>query len=506
MNKFICVHGHFYQPPRENPWSGVIEQQETAAPYHDWNERIASECYAPNAHTQILNNQNQAIRTVNNYAQISFNVGPTLFSWMERSAPDVYQSILEADRKSMERFSGHGTAIAQAYNHMIMPLANDRDKQTQVIWGVRDFEHRFKRKPEGMWLPETAVNIKTLEVLAAHGILFTILAPVQAQKVRRIGGHPWTDVSEGTVDTQLPYICRLPSGKTIVLFFYNGHISNDLAFGDLVKNGVNFADRLVDEFPEHQQKPRLVHVANDGETYGHHHAYGNMALAYMLHYIETNQLAGTTIYGEFLANNPPDHEVQIIEDTSWSCFHGVERWRAHCGCRLNPVGDWNQKWRKHLREALDWLRDRLVPLYEQTMSVYFDDPWQIRDRYIDVVLDRSEANQKRVLWESSKRDLPARDRQRVVTFLEMQRCAMLMYTSCGWFFDDISGLESIQILRYAGRAIQLAKESGGDDLEAEFLNRLASAKSNVPEMKNGKTIYNLYVKPAMTASGQTHHV
>jgi len=506
MNRFICIHGHFYQPPRENPWSGVIEEQKSAAPNHDWNERIAEECYTPNANTQILNNQNQAIQTVNNYAQISFNVGATLLSWMEQAVPETYQLILEADQKSMERFSGHGAAIAQAYNHMIMPLANDRDRQTQVIWGIKDFEYRFKRKPEGMWLPETAVDIATLEVLAQHGIRFTILAPGQAQKVRKMGAHGWVDVSEGTVDIQLPYLCRLPSGKEIVIFFYNGHIANDVAFGDLLKNGVNFAERLVEEYPEHQKKTRLVHVANDGETFGHHHAFGNMALAYMLHYVETNQLAKITIYGEFLENNPPEYEVQIIEDTSWSCFHGVERWKAHCGCRLDEGADSNQEWRKHLREALDWVRDSLTSLYEQAMPVYYDDPWRIRNSYIDVILSRSQESQERVLWKTAKQELTSQDQGKIINLLEMQHHAMLMYTSCGWFFDDISGIEAIQLLQYAARAIQLAREAGGDDLEEEFLNRLALAKSNIPKMKDGKTIYNSYVKSAMTASGQKNNV
>jgi len=335
MNKLLCIHGHFYQPPRENPWLGIIEDQESAAPHRNWNERITSECYAPNANTQILNNQDQPIQMVNNYAQMSFNFGPTLLSWMEVASPETYQLILDADKESVERFSGHGAAIAQAYNHMIMPLSNDRDKQTQVVWGIQDFKYRFKRQPEGMWLPETAVNIKTLEILADHGIRFTILSPTQAKRVKQIDGNEWIDASEGTVDTQLPYVCRLPSGKDIVLFFYNGHIANEAAFGKLLKNGVQFADRLMEEYPEHQKKPRLVHIANDGETYGHHHSFGNMALAYMFYYVETNHLAKITIYGEFLEHNPPQHEVEIIEDTSWSCFHGIDRWKAHCGCRLD---------------------------------------------------------------------------------------------------------------------------------------------------------------------------
>ncbi len=507
LKKYICVHGHFYQPPRENPWTGVIEEQKSAAPSHDWNERITAECYDPNARTQILNNQNQAIHTVNNYAQISFNFGPTLLSWMQKASPFTYQAILKADQESLARFSGHGAAIAQAYNHMIMPLANASDKETQVVWGIQDFEYRFKRKPEGMWLPETAVDISTLEVLAEQGIKFTILAPNQAQSVAKIGSNDWTDVKGGSIDTQLPYLCRLPSGKEIVIFFYNGPVSNDIAFGNLLENGVNFANRLVAQYPKRSRaSSRLVHVANDGETYGHHHAFGNMALAYMYYYIEKNNLAKVTIYGEFLAGNPPEWEVKIIDDTSWSCFHGVERWRANCGCHLNFEKENSQEWRKYLRKTLDWLRDNLIPLYERSMLPYFKDPWKVRNDYIHVILDPSEENKSRILWAQSPKGLPSVDREKIIDLLEMQRNAMYMYTSCGWFFDDISGIESVQILRYAARAMELAKKIDGNDLEKEFLNRLSSAKSNIPEMKDGKRIYNTYIKSFMVAAAKKNNV
>jgi alpha-amylase/alpha-mannosidase (GH57 family) len=390
---------------------------------------------------------------------------------------------------------------------MIMPLANANDKQTQVIWGIKDFEYRFKRKPEGMWLPETAVDVSTLEVLAEHGIIFTILAPNQAQAVAKIGTNDWTDVKAGSIDAQLPYLCRLPSGKKIVIFFYNGPVSNDIAFGNLLENGVNFANRLVQQFPKRSRAAsRLVHVANDGETFGHHHAFGNMALAYMFYHIETNNLAKITVYGEFLANNPPEWEVKIIDDTSWSCFHGVERWRANCGCYLDNHKEHKQEWRKYLRKTLDWLRDKLIPLYEKKMSAFYDDPWKIRNDYIDAVLDPSEENKSKVLWAKSPKGLSAADRENILNLLEMQRNAMYMYTSCGWFFDDISGIESVQILHYAGRAMQLAKKISGNDLEAEFLNRLSSAKSNYPEMKDGKRIYNTFIKSAMVAAARKNNV
>jgi alpha-amylase/alpha-mannosidase (GH57 family) len=377
-----------------------------------------------------------------------------------------------------------------------MPLANDRDKQTQVIWGLRDFEYRFKRKPEGMWLPETAVNVKTLEILAEHGIQFTILAPTQAKRIKRLGDRKWMDVSEGTIDTQLPYTCPLPSGRQINLFFYHGAIANEVAFGDLLKNGVNFANRLVGEFPEHQQRPRLIHVANDGETYGHHHSFGNMALAYMLHHVEMNQMAQLTVYGEFLEKFPPTHEVEIINDTSWSCFHGIERWRSHCGCRLDVTAQWSQEWRKYLREVLDWLRDELANIFQAGLGVYCNAPWSARDQYISVILDPTEANRQKFLKEIGVKSDPNESRQ-VFALLEMQRYALLMYTSCGWFFDDISGLETVQILQYAARAMQLAKEVAGKDLEEKFLQLLGPAKSNIPEMGDGWTIYHRFVKPVV---------
>jgi len=311
MDKYVCVHGHFYQPPRENAWLEDVEMQDSAYPYHDWNARIAEECYRQNAASRILGPDRKIVDITNNYERISFNFGPTLLSWLESHAPDVYEKILEADRKSRERFSGHGCALAQVYSHMILPLSNTRDKHTQVIWGIQDFKQRFQRAPEGMWLPETAVDLPSLEVLAEHGIKFTILAPRQAKRVRKVGGRRWRDVNDTNLDTTIPYVCNLPSGKQIALFFYNGPPSHDIAYGGLLHSGENFASRLMGAFPKDGAGPRLVHVATDGESFGHHHRHGDMALAYCLHHIETNHLAKITIYGEYLEKFPPDHEVEI---------------------------------------------------------------------------------------------------------------------------------------------------------------------------------------------------
>jgi len=496
MERYICIHAHCYQPPRENPWLEAVEQQESAHPYHDWNERITAECYAPNGASRILDEANRIREIVNNYQRISYNFGPTLLSWMEEKAPDAYKRILKSDEKSRERFSGHGSAIAQGYNHIILPLANARDKYTQALWGVRDFQHRFGRAPEGMWLPETAVDTETLEVLAACGVKFTILGPHQAGRVRKIGSRSWKDVHGARIDPTRAYLCRLPSGEKINLFFYDGPISQAVAFERLLDDGETFVGRLTSGFSEKREWAQLVHIASDGETYGHHHKHGDMALAYALGRIEAATKVRLTNYGEFLANFPPTHEVQIIENTSWSCSHGVERWRDDCGCNSGRAG-WKQMWRGPLREALDYLRDCAAELFENQASPLLYDPWAARNDYVDVILDRS----PEALWiffeKHSRRQLRPEETSLVLKLLEMQRHAMLMYTSCGWFFDELSGLETVQVMQYAGRVVQLAQESTGADLETEFVQRLAQVQSNIPEYGDGARIYNLWVKPTM---------
>ncbi|HEX8185815.1 MAG TPA: DUF3536 domain-containing protein, partial [Blastocatellia bacterium] len=495
MNRYVCIHGHFYQPPRENPWLEEVELQDSAYPYHDWNERITAECYGPNAASRILGPDKSIVDIINNYSKISFNFGPTLLSWMERHTPDVHEAIIEADRQSRKNFSGHGSAIAQVYNHMIMPLANTRDKRTQVIWGIRDFEHRFGRRPEGMWLAETAVDVETLEILAEQEILFTILAPRQAGRVRRIGKR-WKDVSGGRVDPRMAYLCRLPSGKSINLFFYDGPISQDVAFAGLLRSGEVFASRLLSAFVEDRSQAQLVHIATDGETYGHHHRYGEMALAYCLHHIESNDLAKITVYGQYLEKFPPTHEIEIIENTSWSCSHGIERWRTHCGCNSGREG-WMQEWRSPLRESLNWLRDELASIYEREVSKYLDNGWQARNDYLNIILDRGLENVASFFSSYAIRQLTKEDEVTVFRLLEMQRHAMLMFTSCGWFFDEISGLETTQVLAYAARAIQLAEKVAGVSLETALLERIERAPSNVPEHANGAQVYRSLVKPAM---------
>lgn len=497
MERYICIHGHFYQPPRENPWLETLEVQDSAYPYHDWNERITAECYARNASSRILDDEGKIMRFVSNYARMSFNFGPTLLSWMEKEAPKVYQSILAADTQSRERFSGHGSALAQAYNHMILPLANSRDKYTQIYWGIQDFSYRFGRKPEGMWLPETAVDLETLDIMAELGILFTILAPRQVRSSRPLGKQEWLDVSEGRIDPTMAYSCSLPSGRSIAIFCYDGPISHSLAFESLLFSGEALADRLAGGFSDDRSWPQLVNIATDGESYGHHHESGDMALAYALHHIETNNLARLTNYGEYLELHPPTHEVQIFENSSWSCIHGVERWRSDCGCNTGGYPQWNQSWRAPLRDALDWLRDTVEPAYEEVGGELFKDPWLARNDYIRVVLDRSIRTVRDFVTRHARSRAHPPNATTVLKLMELQRHAMLMYTSCGWFFDEITGIETVQVIEYAARAVQLAKELFGGVVEPRFVQLLAKAKSNIAELQDGKQIYSTWVKPAM---------
>ncbi len=490
--RYLCIHGHFYQPPRENPWLEAIELQDSAYPYHDWNERITAECYAPNGCSRILDSENRIAKIQNNYAWMSFNFGPTLLSWLKDKAPETYRDILAADLSSSGRFSGHGSAMAQCYNHMIMPLANSRDKLTQVVWGIEDFRHRYGREPEGMWLPETAVDLETLDIMAQHGIRFTVLAPSQAKSM------DGEDVTGQRIDPTRAYLLKLPSGRAINLFFYDGPISRAVAFEGLLNNGEQFARRLLEVFSDQRDWPQLGNIATDGETYGHHHAHGDMALAYALDYIHLNGLAKITNYGEYLEHFPPAHEVEILENTAWSCVHGVGRWNTNCGCNSGGHGEWNQEWRAPLREALDWLRDEIATCYEKTATRYFKDPWAARNDYIHVILDRSPESRERFAARHLRRkNLQRTDRVTIWKLLEMQRHAMLMYTSCGWFFDELSGLETVQVIQYAGRAVQLAQDLFGDHLEQRFLEKLALAKSNISEHADGAAIYAKFVKPAM---------
>lgn len=498
LTKHVCIHGHFYQPPRENPWLEEIEREESATPYHDWNERINAECYRANAAARLVDDRNRILNLRNNYGALDFNFGPTLLKWLERHDPWVYRVILDSDRESAARSGGHGNAIAQAYNHIIMPLANRRDKVTQVLWGIRDFMRRFGRSPEGMWLPETAVDRSTLAIMAEAGIKFTILSPFQAARWRFIGkGRSWTDAMGGTIPTGRAYRCDCGRGKSIHVFFYDAAISKAIAFERLLEHSSNLLNRIDSAFGRRDTEtgePWLVHAATDGESYGHHFKFGDMALAAAFERMEQDPSTRIMNYSTFLASFPVIAEVEILENTAWSCAHGVGRWERDCGCHVGGGPEWHQQWRGPLREALDRLRDTLARHYERKMGPLCTDPWRARDEYIDVYLD-PELHMEAFIERHMRLSSDFKSIHHFLQLLEMQRYAMFMYTSCGWFFDDISGLESILILRYAARAMQLAEETGAPSPEPAFLHRLEQARSNLPEHGNGAKIFLDKVKP-----------
>lgn len=490
--KFICLHAHFYQPPRENPWTQEIEIQESAAPYKNWNKRITEECYAPNGKARILNDDLRIKKIINNYSRMSFNFGPTLLSWLESKSPETYRTLLEADKESQNLFGGHGSALAQPYNHMIMPLANSRDKLTQIRWGIEDFKFRFKREPVGMWLPEAAVDIETLDLIASEGIRFTILAPSQAKQIRSKATSNWITVNENSLDTTRPYKVQLPSGRPFSIFFYDKNVSHQLAFENLLSNGDEFFNSLTSKFSTDTNKMELVHAATDGETFGHHHKFGDMTLAYVLDQILHNDNYVLTNYSQFLERDTSNWEVEIFEDTSWSCAHGIERWRSNCGCHTGGKEGWSQEWRKPLRDSLDDLRDQVKGEFEDAMKPLVKDPWAARNDYIHLL--QQEKDFEGFFANHGSAALNEKEKIKILKWLEIQRNSMLMYTSCGWFFNDISGIETEQILRYASFALELYSQLGEGHFESQLLRTLEDAKSNVQKWKDGKFIYEQMVK------------
>lgn len=522
---YVTVHGHFYQPPRENPYLDAIERQSSAAPFHNWNERIHHECYRPNAFARVLNDKGELTGIVNNYEYLSFNIGPTLMSWLESHDVEVYQRILEADRKSRERLNGHGNAIAQVYNHMIMPLANERDKYTQIRWGKADFRSRFGRDPEGMWLAETAVDYATIEVLIAEGIRFIILAPSQAERCRLLPtvedlNPEWYEVGGGQIDPTRPYRCYLKKDRGlstskglqetkdqpyIDIFFYDGPISRDMGFSDVVYNSNHFAGRIGAAIRGDHRRAQLISVATDGETFGHHKGGTEKTLAYAFREEFGRRGWTLTNFAHYLSLNPPAWEVELKPVTAWSCSHGVERWQDDCGCGGAP--GWHLKWRRPLRDALNWLRDRLIEVYEENGRELFNDPWKARDEYIEVIRDRSNANVHRFLTNHQSHELNASEQVDALRLLEMQRHALLMFTSCGWFFEEISRPEGTQLLRYAARALELGGDVAGVQLEKEFLQRLEEAPSNIDYFKTGAGVYRQSVVSSQISLPQVaaHH-
>lgn len=497
MKRAVCLHGHFYQPPRENPWIEEVEVQDSAAPFHDWNERIAAECYGPNGAARLKNGDGRICDIVNNYVHLSFNFGPTLLAWLERQQPEVYRNVLEADARSL-RERGHGNAIAQGYNHAILPLCNERDLRTQIRWGLADFQHRFGRKAEGLWLPETAADLKTLQALHDEGVRFTVLSPYQCRRVREPGGE-WQEASGARFDPTRPYLVRLPSGVTFPVFFYDGPIARAVAFGEGLGSGEDLLRRLEAGFSDAREHDEVLTVAVDGETFGHHRKGGDEVVAAAIRRLSQRAEVQLVNLAQALEMFPPRDEAEIFDGSSWSCAHGVERWRSDCGCSTSGRPGWRQHWRAPLRAALDELRDRLAVVYAEEAGRILRDPWKARDEFIEVVLDPDRRNASAFVARHAHREPSTEERVRALRLLEMQRQAMLMYTSCGWFFSEVSGLETVQILKYAARALQLAREACGAELETSFKEALEKASSNIPERENARRVYEQEVQPSIAS-------
>jgi len=453
----VVIHGHFYQPPRDDPWLETVEAQPSAAPFHDWNERVTEECYRAVVAARVPGSEGRIANIVNTLELISFNFGPTLLDWMEGKAPGTYRSILEADANSAKATGGHGNAIAQPYNHTILPLASRREKVSEVRWGMADFRKRFGRDPTGMWLPETAVDGITLDVLAQEGIAFTVLGPHQVKELPPHG---------------LPGLYRTPGGRSVALFVYNGPLSHGVAFGSLLENAEKWAEDMVGP-------GRLTSIATDGESYGHHHRFGEMALAAVLGLLKNDPRVRVENFSTFLSRNPPEHEVELVEPSSWSCPHGVERWRSDCGCKMDPTEETHQEWRGGLRDAVEWLASQIHQIYESEAPPLLGDPWAARDLLGP--------------WADTNTD-----DVRALELLELERQALRLFTSCGWFFDDLARIEPIQLLRYAARALELTGPRQAE-LEEGFLKRMDNAFSNETPPRSGRAIFLEEAKPRVPA-------
>ena len=495
----LAIHGHFYQPPRENPWTGEIPEQPSAAPSHDWNERVHRECYRPNAFARIPvvseGEENQGEETVNNFERLSFDVGPTLLQWMEKADAETYARILDADRSSLDRL-GHGNAIAQSYHHTILPLSPSHDVRTQVRWGLADFRFRFGREPEGMWLPETAANDDTLATLIEEGIAFTILAPQQASRWREPDGR-WIQTAEQPIDPRRPYryFHRDGSGRSLILFFYDGEIARKIAFERAGSSGEGF----VDLFELKAEEGLLVHAATDGETYGHHHTFSELGLAYALFVEAEKRELEVTNYATYLEDTEVAHEAAIWrgEGTAWSCAHGIGRWVRDCGCSTGGEEGWNQRWRGPLRAALDVAKRAADEIFERVGGTLLNDPWKARDDYVDVVLGA--VDEEAFVARHAAGPVDEAVIGQAITLMELQRNAMSMYTSCGWFFNDVGGIETVQVLRYAARTMDIMEELDQPIPEHPFLSTLEQAVSNDREIGTAADIYLSLVSAPMAS-------
>ena len=483
----ICIHGHCYQPPRLDPWLEEFLAEPSAAPYLNWNERISRECYSPMAWARRMD-QGRIIELINCYEWISFNFGPTLLTWMEHHVPRTYARILEGDARSLKRV-GHGNALAQVFHHAIMPLTTELDKDVEIAWSIQDFQARFGRRPEGMWLAETAVDILTLEALARAGIRFTILAPHQAHTVATLdGSHLWP-VDETTLDTSTPYQVNLPSGKTLAVFFYNGPLSRAVAFEHLLADGEAFFQRVAAHTGS-----GLCSLATDGESYGHHFKFGEMALAYAISRMRTdNHGYELTNYAAWLDHHPPTQSVTIHEKSSWSCVHGVERWKSDCGCTNGDHPEWKQHWRQPLRRALNYLRYYVDELFFRKGRDVFLDSRKALLAYGEVLCGAQDVDT--FLGHQCHPGVREKDASLPLLLLAMQRWSLASFASCAWFFDDIGRIEPVNALACALRSLEFLQQAGGQDVSAGLLEILEEAQSNDPAKGDGVQIWKEMVLP-----------
>jgi hypothetical protein len=488
MRSYIIIHGHFYQPPRENPWTGVIPLQPSASPFSNWNERISAECYRANSASRYLNQYGNITKIVNNYEWLSFNFGATLMSWIKDFEPLVYKRIIEADKESCKRNNGHGNAIAQIYNHIIEPLASAEDAETQIIWGIEDFKLHFGRHPEGMWLSETAINNSTADLLIKHDIKYVILSPWQAEKILTQSGT-WKDINNPEEVCDRPFLLKRPEGD-LTIFFYDNILAQGISFGHYLRDADNVYHKLKNISKDGR---KLIHTATDGEVYGHHEPYGDMCFAALTEKIAKDKNLEFTNYGYYLEQNPASEQVQLRhgEDgkgSSWSCFHGVSRWYKDCGCSTGGQEGWNQEWRTPLRSAFNSLSANLRYIYHKEIKNFSTiHPDEIRNSYIDVLTGKSTRKEFYTKFADKKKQISQPEFSIFFNLLESQKYSMFMYTSCGWFFAELSGIEPVQNICYAIKAIEeCSNVASSIELYTNLLQNLSKAKSNISG--NGRTI------------------
>lgn len=480
MASLTGFHHHFYQPPRENPWLGSVSNEWTAWPYHDWNERITAECYRAMVAVALPGGEDGSTELMTPLASSSFDIGPTLHQWLERHAPDVDRAV--TFEVSSEGTSPDLAVIAAPFVHAILPLASRADRERLVAWGIADYCHRFSMRPKGMWLPETAVDLETLEIIAEQGIDYTVLLPSQAARVRAPDGE-WRDIDETTLDTSRPYVVRLSGDRSIVVVFGHRELSQRVAFGDLTNDGTKLAVEMMNALKGHEGGAVLL-VA-DGETYGHHHHFADIGLAWAMRHLERHYDVETSL-GEWLANQTPTWEVELPSVSSWSCAHGVERWRSDCGCTTGSQPGWNQSWRAPLRDALDWLRHAIAAPLETALGQHVVSTHDVLTEYGNVVAGVTGPAAFAERFATHPGD-PGQART-ILELCEIYRNVLFSFTSCAWFFADAADIETAIVLRYAAVAMEGMERVLGVRLEEEFLARLVHVRSNVPGI-DGVTLW-----------------